>query len=246
MSNTNNNPDAFVWTDELVNEWSDHVRVIFNERNNYCGKWDSYDTDFKKWKEKKQAPIEERFKVTLLEPVQRMTGVSKIDPYYDLKTNRFIPKEKYESIKLCIERELNGDKDCIAPTLERNENFGMFMPKTAATNPDGSLKQAKPTFEKALQGLINSYSIENRSDTPDYILAQYLSNCLIAYENAKQSTDNWFEGKSKSTQQKDSIEDKPTPKLMWNKEAGIHNENCLCMAKGCQEYSPLNAEHEIK
>lgn len=46
-------------------------------------------------------------------------------------------------------------------------------------------------------------------------------------------------------EQKDSIEDKSTPKLMWNKKAGIHNENCFCMAKGCQEYNPLNPEHKI-
>lgn len=48
-----NEDNSFVWTDELVLEWSDHVRDIFNNpNNNYCGKYDGFDTDFKKWKQK--------------------------------------------------------------------------------------------------------------------------------------------------------------------------------------------------
>lgn len=50
----------------------------------------------------------------------------------------------------------------------------------------------KPEFEKALSSLINSYSIENGSDTPDFILAQYLSNSLIAYQKAVHARDKWF------------------------------------------------------
>ncbi len=50
-----NEDNSFVWTDELVLEWSDHVRDIFNNpNNNYCGKYDGFDTDFKKWKQSKQ------------------------------------------------------------------------------------------------------------------------------------------------------------------------------------------------
>ena len=39
-------------------------------------------------------------------------------------------------------------------------------------------------FKKDLEHLINKHSIENGSDTPDFILANYLCNCLISYENA--------------------------------------------------------------
>lgn len=52
--------------------------------------------------------------------------------------------------------------------------------------------QKKPLLEEALRDIINSYSIENRSDTPDYILAQYLSNCLANYESCVKSRDKWF------------------------------------------------------
>lgn len=48
------------------------------------------------------------------------------------------------------------------------------------------------TFEKELQTLINKYNLENKSDTPDFILAEYLKNCLEAYNKAVQARDKWF------------------------------------------------------
>lgn len=37
-------------------------------------------------------------------------------------------------------------------------------------------------LERDFATLLNSYSRENISNTPDYILAEYLFNCLTAYE----------------------------------------------------------------
>jgi hypothetical protein len=42
----------------------------------------------------------------------------------------------------------------------------------------------KPTFEQRLESLINEYSKENESNTPDFILAEYMSTCLNAFSNA--------------------------------------------------------------
>lgn len=47
-------------------------------------------------------------------------------------------------------------------------------------------------FEKALTELINKHSMENESNTPDYILARYMFTCLYAYRNAVQARDKWF------------------------------------------------------
>lgn len=47
------------------------------------------------------------------------------------------------------------------------------------------------TFEKELAGLLNKFSMENDSNTPDYILARYLLQCLRAYESAKRSNEQW-------------------------------------------------------
>ena len=41
-------------------------------------------------------------------------------------------------------------------------------------------------FEKEIRELINRYSIENNSNTPDWILAQYILSCLAAFETAIQ------------------------------------------------------------
>ena len=39
-------------------------------------------------------------------------------------------------------------------------------------------------FKVELAALINSHSRENRCDTPDWILADYLCHCLITFENS--------------------------------------------------------------
>lgn len=41
-------------------------------------------------------------------------------------------------------------------------------------------------FLVELMELINKHSLENRSNTPDYILADYLGDCLAGYERAVQ------------------------------------------------------------
>lgn len=51
----------------------------------------------------------------------------------------------------------------------------------------------QPTaFEKELSGLINKHSLENESDTPDYILADYLNRCLFAFNCATRKRKEWY------------------------------------------------------
>ena len=47
-------------------------------------------------------------------------------------------------------------------------------------------------FKEELCGLINRASKENASNTPDFILAQYLENCLTTFETATQQRENWY------------------------------------------------------
>ena len=49
------------------------------------------------------------------------------------------------------------------------------------------------TFTEALEQLINKYSKENGSNTPDFILAEYLTACLKAYDTATNERNNWSE-----------------------------------------------------
>ena len=46
------------------------------------------------------------------------------------------------------------------------------------------LNESAPTFGQELVGLINRHSIENRSNTPDWILADYILGCLRAFDMA--------------------------------------------------------------
>jgi len=54
-------------------------------------------------------------------------------------------------------------------------------------------QNSSPTFEKDLEVLINKHSMENESDTPDYILAEYMYSCLRAYQTAVKQRDKWFQ-----------------------------------------------------
>ena len=47
-------------------------------------------------------------------------------------------------------------------------------------------------LEKELAGVLNRYSAENDSNTPDWILAQYLLACLAAFNGAVQQREGWY------------------------------------------------------
>jgi hypothetical protein len=50
------------------------------------------------------------------------------------------------------------------------------------------------TFREELISLINRYSKENGSNTPDYILARFLDGCLKAFDLATLERDRWYHG----------------------------------------------------
>ena len=47
-------------------------------------------------------------------------------------------------------------------------------------------------FERELQELLNRYSKENESQTPDYILAHYIKYSLKAYNQAVNLREEWY------------------------------------------------------
>jgi hypothetical protein len=48
------------------------------------------------------------------------------------------------------------------------------------------------SFEKELKNLINCHSIENESNTPDFILAQFLRMQLDVWVETTQARDSWY------------------------------------------------------
>ena len=47
-------------------------------------------------------------------------------------------------------------------------------------------------FEKELISLISRYSQENVSETPDFVLAEYIMGCMKVYEQTVKRRDEWF------------------------------------------------------
>jgi len=47
-------------------------------------------------------------------------------------------------------------------------------------------------FKKELKQIINRYSVETGSNTPDFILSQYLVSCLFAYNVAIKQREKWY------------------------------------------------------
>ena len=47
-------------------------------------------------------------------------------------------------------------------------------------------------FEQELRRLINRFSMENHSNTPDRILAEYLCSCLSAFNYATRAREQWY------------------------------------------------------
>lgn len=48
------------------------------------------------------------------------------------------------------------------------------------------------TFRKELEHLINRHSMENGSNTTDFILADFLLGCLASFDQAVIERDKWY------------------------------------------------------
>jgi len=48
------------------------------------------------------------------------------------------------------------------------------------------------SFKQELTDLINRQSKENESNTPDFILAGYIENCLYSFTEAIQQRETWY------------------------------------------------------
>jgi len=47
-------------------------------------------------------------------------------------------------------------------------------------------------FRKELETLINRHSRESGSDTPDFVLADFLHDCLRSFDLATNARDRWY------------------------------------------------------
>lgn len=62
--------------------------------------------------------------------------------------------------------------------------------------PEGATTPERQSFRKELEHLINCHSQENGCNTPDFILADYLANCLLAFDTAVNQRERWYSRKT--------------------------------------------------
>lgn len=75
--------------------------------------------------------------------------------------------------------------------IRHTESFGTLIDRLEKSEEkverlmeDSRVEDTKADFRERLEDLINCYNIENGSDTPDFILAEYLVSCLEAFDKA--------------------------------------------------------------
>lgn len=88
-------------------------------------------------------------------------------------------------------------------------------------------------FTDELCGLINRHSLESGSNTPDFILADFLFDCAEAFDRAVKTRETWYAGDAESGQYKpqsreDELEDllhKTLPVIVHAKETYVRYGN---------------------
>lgn len=66
-----------------------------------------------------------------------------------------------------------------------------------------------PAFRKELEAAINRNSIENASDTPDWVLADYLCACLEAWNHGVRTREAYYGRTQEAVPASKPVEKKP-------------------------------------
>jgi hypothetical protein len=69
---------------------------------------------------------------------------------------------------------------------------GVEAPKAHESADPYDVDPKEGAFISDLASCINRHSQENGSDTPDFILAEFLTTCLLAWNKATKQRDKWY------------------------------------------------------
>jgi hypothetical protein len=61
-------------------------------------------------------------------------------------------------------------------------------------------------FTRELTALLSKYSIEDESDTPDFILSEYLNECLSTFAKIMDKRENWYGRRAEPVEQPNCCE----------------------------------------
>jgi len=104
-------------------------------------------------------------------------------------------------------RPLNQKKDDAAPAATAGD--GRDRTDKAVTPPVAGTGET--TFIGELCVLINQHTMANASNTPDFILAQYLDGCLRAWNQATQQRETWYGRDARPTSPQNQSHTSPRP-----------------------------------
>lgn len=91
-------------------------------------------------------------------------------------------------VKITTESQTNKTPDEV---LEQCYILQEEIYKDAIDMPQEDI-ELRPPFVEELQCLINRYSIENESNTPDFILAKYMLTSLINWQDTCKAREEWY------------------------------------------------------
>jgi len=100
--------------------------------------------------------------------------------------------------KLCLQNPavktlLDDIKQKEGNEMQNMDNtVGNTKDTTEQVNTINGIGRRNSNFREELKELINEHSMENLSDTADFILAEYLTTCLLAFEKATERRDGWL------------------------------------------------------
>ena len=114
--------------------------------------------------ENKPTQSPEGYDVTILFPVLFLVGIGVVMVY---SASSALALKKFGSDYLILKKQKQLHRST------RRENMG--------------------NLEEELAILLNKYNRESKSYTPDFILAQYILDCLGAYEKAAHKRDVWWD-----------------------------------------------------
>lgn len=139
-------------------------------------------------------------------PNVRMAEI--LAPYHPISVEKLFPEanpddELFDIFIVGFDGERYSRASSVCPELEKNAHIeyahapqSRFLQNFADTLMDKpELVEERQSFRDELTNLINYHSRENNSNTPDFILADYLVDCLNAFDRATVLRAGWFRNK---------------------------------------------------
>lgn len=148
--------------------------------------------------DKLEKEMEVRFKINTLKAELEIIYATELLEYHDKNTlsgdNKTRCESRLKQLQNIMELISEIDKDLkkYEPIDSDNNKLSgdiRYFNKSLYTKKKSDYNKFRGEIEK----IINKNSMENESDTPDFILAEYLTNCLINFDEIVKKRDNWCE-----------------------------------------------------